>query len=120
MNPDSIGLLTNPHPRGHLVYPYHDESTLVQVLGVYAIAGLKNGEALILVVKEEHITPIERQISSWETRNAEGLHHASNVTYAVAEGMLSTFMINNDADETRFIETFRPMIERAFVAGPRN
>jgi hypothetical protein len=120
MDPNSTALLTNPHPRGHLVYPSSDARALSSAIGSYAIAGLKNSEAVILILKEENIGPVEEQISAWEKHDVEGLHEVSNITYAVAEGMLTTFMIDQRPDEALFEATFRPMIERAFALGARN
>jgi hypothetical protein len=54
MTPDSIETLTNPQPRGHIIYLYTNESQVVKAVCLFANAGLRKDEAVLLVMTEAH------------------------------------------------------------------
>ncbi len=62
MNPHSAAILTNPHPCGHIVYPYTDESLVEHAVGLFASAGIRNGEAVILIMTSDHFEPIRLRL----------------------------------------------------------
>jgi hypothetical protein len=50
MNAASAALLTDPHPCAHIVYPYTDEALVGQAVCLFARAGLRNGEGVVLIL----------------------------------------------------------------------
>lgn len=57
MNPKASALLVDPHPCGHIVYPYTDRNLLAQAVCLYASAGLRKNEAVILITARITIPP---------------------------------------------------------------
>jgi hypothetical protein len=53
MTAQTTALLRNPHPQCHIVYPYADDHSVGEAVGLYAEAGLRNGEAVVLIATRE-------------------------------------------------------------------
>lgn len=122
MTPKCVSILSDPHPCGHIVYPYTDEDHVAHAVALYASAGLKNGEAVILLMTQAHVGPIDHRLRAVGRLNTDHLQRTGQLTYAVAESMLPTFMVDGMPDERRFKAVFGEMIERArsVVAAPQN
>src|SRR5579864_1509239 len=120
MSPNSVAILTNPHPSGHIVYPYTDENLVAQAVALYSTAGLKNGEAVILVMTRAHLGPIDYRLSAVEGFNTDELQRSGHLTYVIAEKIMPAFMVNGMPDEELFKTIFGRMIERAQAVATRN
>ena len=44
MSPKSIAILKEPHPCGHIVYPYTDEQHIVDAVAIFAGSGLEKAK----------------------------------------------------------------------------
>ena len=119
MTPKCVSILSHPHPRGHIVYPYTDEEHVAHAVALYASAGLKNGEAVILLMTRAHLGPIDQRLRSIGRLNTEQLQRTGQLTYAVAEKLLPAFMVNGMPDEDLFKAVFERMIERAQAVAAR-
>lgn len=113
MTPKCVSILSHPHPRGHIVYPYTDEEHVSHAVALYASAGLKDGEAVILLMTRAHMDPIDLRLRAIGHLNTEHLQRSGQLTYAVAEKLLPAFMVNGMPDEDLFKAVFGQMIERA-------
>lgn len=120
MSPKGIALLSSPHPRGHIVYPYLDEEGFARAITLYAGAGLRNGESVILITTRSHAGLIDRRLSDCEGFDTKLLQQTGQLTYAIAERTLTTFMVNGLPDEGLFKETLGKIIERAQSAAPES
>ena len=112
MTPNGIETLTNPHPRGHIVYPYTTESQIAEAVCLFASAGLRKGEAVLLVMTEAHYKPVRDRLEE------EGFSFASMVATGRlicqdAESLLNTFLSDGILNEHRFRTTIGGMIEEA-------
>ena len=58
MTARGASLLANPHPRGHIVYPYTDEGLVGQAVSLFASAGIRDGEGVILIMSADHCESI--------------------------------------------------------------
>jgi hypothetical protein len=112
MNASGIALLTEPHPCGHIVYPYTDEALVTQAVCLYTSAGLRNGEAVILVMSEAHREPITRALEA-EGFNVAELRQLGQLSCLIAEELLRSFMVTGMPDATRFYSIINNLIRQA-------
>lgn len=116
MTPKCVSILSDPHPCGHIVYPYTDEDHVAHAVALYASAGLKNGEAVILLMTRAHVGPIDHRLRVIGHLNTDQLQRSGQLTYAIAEKLLPAFMVNGVPDEELFKAVFGKMIEQAQAA----
>jgi hypothetical protein len=116
MSPKAAAILTNPHPGGHIVYPYTDENLVAQAVCLYASAGLRNGEAVVLITTRSHYAPIDRRLTA-EDFDTEELQRTGQLTYAIAEKLLPVLLVKGMPDEDLFRSIVGRMIERAQKSG---
>ena len=64
MSPKSAAILTDPHPCGHIVYPYTDEAQVADAVCLFASARLQKGEAILLVMTADHCDPIRQGLEA--------------------------------------------------------
>jgi hypothetical protein len=62
MNANAAAILANPHPCGHVVYPYTDENLVSQAVCLFASAGLRDSEGVILIMTADHCEPIKLRL----------------------------------------------------------
>src|ERR1700674_1505490 len=116
MSPKAAAILTNPHPGGHIVYPYTDENLVAQAVCLYASAGLRNGEAVVLITTRSHYAPIDRRLSA-EDFDTEELQRTGQLTYVIAEKLLPVLLVQGMPDADLFRSIVGRMIERAQKSG---
>jgi hypothetical protein len=109
MTPSGIATLTNPHPRGHIVYPYTSESQVAEAVCLFAGAGLRKGDAVLLVMTEAHRQPVRQRLED-EGFPVAKLEASGQLACADAEGLLATFLLDGIIDEQRFKTAIGDMI----------
>ena len=112
MTAQGTAILTDPHPCGHIVYPYTDEKLLAQAVCLFASAGLSNDEGVILIMAADHCDAICRRLESEGFQVAE-LEETGQLQCIVAEELMSTFVVGNTLDERLFRTIARSLVERA-------
>jgi len=110
----AAGILTNPKPRSHIVYPYTEETHLADAVCLFASAGLRKGETVALVMSQAHHRPILKQLAA-EGFDVAGLMQSGQLACEEAEGLLSSFLFDGIIDEYLFKQKFEGMITRAKV-----
>src|ERR1700682_5983446 len=113
MTPNSLSLLTKPS--GHLVYPHTDDAHLAEAVGLFTSAGLRRGEAVILITTAAHCEPIRERLER-EGFNLKELEMTGLLVCEDAEKLLSTFVFDGIVDELRFKARLGRMIEKAKTA----
>lgn len=117
MTPSSIAILTNPHPRGHIVYPYTDENLVGQAVCLFASSGLTKGDAIILIMADSHCDSIVARLAA-EGFDVAGLQKSGQLNCISAEDLLAVFMIDGVLDEHLFKTIVGQLINNAkAVAG---
>jgi hypothetical protein len=101
MNAKSAAILTDPHPYGHIVYPYTDEALVGQAVALFAGAGLRNGEGVILVMTAAHRDSITLRLVT-EGYDVETFQRSGQLVCLLAEDLLADFMDDGVPDEERF------------------
>jgi hypothetical protein len=112
MNAKCAAILTDPHPRSHIVYPYTDEAHVTDAVCLFASAGLRQDEAVGLIMTAEHTAPIEKRLER-EGFNVRDLKLSGQLICEDAEILLRRFMVNGMPDEDLFKNTICPIINRA-------
>jgi hypothetical protein len=111
MNASGASLLANPHPCGHIVYPYTDEGLVGQAVSLFASAGLRDGEGVILIMSADHCESIKLRLQL-EGINAEAYEGWGQLICATAEDLLEKFIPNGVLDERLFKSTIGDLIKR--------
>jgi hypothetical protein len=98
MNAKAAALLTDPHPYGHIVYPYTDEALVSQAVALFAGAGLRNDEGVVLIMTAAHRDSITLRLAN-EGFDIEYLQRKGRLVCILAEDLLSQFMRDGMPDE---------------------
>lgn len=112
MNPSGVETLTNPHPRGHIVYPYSDEAQVTEAICLFASAGLKKGEAVLLIMSETH-RQVAKLLLLEEGFDLQQLESTSQLIFVDAQVLLDQFMFDGIIDEQKFKAAVGGMISQA-------
>lgn len=115
MNATGEAILTQPHPRGHFVYPYTTESQFVDAVCLFAGTGLQNGESAILIMEQSHCEPVRRQLQDNGFKVSE-LESTGRLICESAEELLATFLFDGIIDEYKFKQRVGTLIEKAKTA----
>lgn len=112
MNAKSAAILTNPHPCGHIVYPYTDELLVSEAVSLFAGSGLRNGEGVILIMTKAHCDSITSRLKS-EGFEIEALAKLGRLFCISAEELLSVIMVDEAPDPDIFSTVVGRMITRS-------
>src|SRR5260370_26314680 len=110
MDSKGAAILADPHPCGHIVYPYTDETHVAEAVCLFASAGLRKGEAVVLVMTADTCKPIRRRIEQ-EGFNLKPLERSGQLICEDAGTLLSTFMFAGTIDELVFKTKVGNLIE---------
>jgi hypothetical protein len=110
MTPNALAMLTKPS--GHLVYPHTDAAHLAEAVGLFASAGLRQGDAVILIMSASHCKPIRERLQR-EGYDLQELESNGQLVCASAEELIPTYLMDGIIDEHRFKTNFGAMIEKA-------
>lgn len=98
MNAKAAAILSNPQPCGHIVYPYTDESQVAEAVFLFASAGLRKGESVLLVMTEAHCDPILERIGC-AGFDVDALTTSGQLICEEAGELLSSFLFDGIIDE---------------------
>jgi hypothetical protein len=115
MNAKGTALLIDPHPCGHIVYPYTDEGLVGQAVCLFASSGLRANEGVVLIMSSDHCEPIKLRLRL-EGINVEAYERSGQLICVPTEELLATFMRNGSLDEGLFRSAIRDMIRRVRVS----
>jgi hypothetical protein len=116
MSPKSIAILTDPHPCGHIVYPYTDEKHIVDAVALFAGSGLEKDEAVVIIATEPHCDLIKKRLNS-EGFDIKRLQQTNQFICAVAQDVLARFMREGAPESQLFHSTVGALIEKAEQSG---
>src|SRR5688500_15120271 len=91
MNAQGAAILANPHPCGHIVYPYTDENLVGQAVCLFASAGIRDGEGVILIMTGDHCEPIKLRLRV-EGFDVAAYERSGQLTCVATEELLARFM----------------------------
>ena len=112
MNAKGASLLLNPHPCGHIVYPYTDEGLVGQAVALFASAGLRDNEGVILIMSRDHCESFKLRLQL-EGINPETYERSGQLICVTAEETLAKFMRDDVPDDDLFRSTVGGLIEKS-------
>jgi hypothetical protein len=110
MTPNSLSILAKP--LGHIVYPHTSETHLAEAVGLFASAGLRQGESVILIATAAHRQRIQERLER-EGFDSKELERTGQLTCADAHNLLSTFIFDGIIDELCFKTEIGSIIQKA-------
>jgi hypothetical protein len=113
MNAKAAAILTDPHPYAHIVYPWTDEALVGEAVALFAGAGLRNGEGVVLVMTAAIAIPLPLRLLT-DGFDVETLRRSGQLVCIEAEDLLAQFMRNGVPDE----ESFSAAVDK-LIAGCR-
>jgi len=105
-------------PRCHEVLFYADEAVFVDSFVRFIAAALEAGDVAIVLVTETHRDVLDQRLKAQGLDIDAALREGTYLPLDVAE-TLSTFMINDMPDSSRFVKVRDDLIRRAAKAGKR-
>ena len=112
MNSNGVALLMDPHPCGHIVYPYTDEGLVGQAVCLFASSGLRDGEGVVLIMSRSHREAFRLRLGL-EGLKVESFEDSGQLICVISEELLSTFVVDGTVDEVVFRSTIASLIHRA-------
>src|ERR1700694_1325807 len=112
MNAHGAAILINPHPCAHIVYPYTDEGLVGQAVTLFASAGLRDAEGVILIMSADHCESIKLRLQL-EGIGPEAYERSGQLICVTAEDLLAKFVHDGMLDEGLFKSTIGALIDRA-------
>jgi hypothetical protein len=113
MTPRTLSILAKP--TGHIVYPHNNQAELVKAVCLFTSSGLRNGEAVILIMTPPHWDAIRESLERGGF-NLNELEMRGQLVCKDAETLLSAFLFNGIVDDFRFTTTLGRLIQRARIA----
>jgi hypothetical protein len=114
MTPKTVSLLNDPEPHSHFVYPSSDECLISEAVATFAGAGLRKGEAVILVTTETRRAFIERRLEAGDHKIAL-LEQNGQLAFLEAGKLMSAFLEAGMPDAERFKYAVGAIVEKASV-----
>ena len=111
MNANGASILVNPHPCGHIVYPYTDEALVGQAVALFAAAGLRGGEGVILIMSADHCESIRLRLQL-EGLATDVYERSGQLVCVTAEDLLKKFVPGGVLEEDIFEQTIASLIDR--------
>lgn len=117
MSPKSIAILTEPHPCGHIVYPYTDEKNIVEAVALFAGSGFEQDEAVVIIATEPHCEALKHRLQA-DGFDLKRLQQTNQLICAIAQDVLARFMVDGAPDPELFRVTVAELIEKARKNSP--
>jgi hypothetical protein len=93
--------LAEPLTGDHLVHSYADEASLAEALSIYAGRGLGKGEAVVLVLADDHVAALRRRLEAEGFETAD-LERWGQLRILDAEELLDEFLLHGMPDADLF------------------
>lgn len=104
--------MANPHPCGHIVYPYTDENLVGQAVCLFSSAGIRDGEGVILIMAARNCESIKLRLHV-EGFDVAAYEHSGQVTCVTTEDLLARLVVDGALNEDLFRATLGGLIARA-------
>src|ERR1700720_3183574 len=112
MNANGAAILIDPHPCGHIVYPYTDEGLVGQAVALFASAGLRDGEGVILIMSPNHCEPIKVRLQV-EGIDTEAYERSGQLICVTTDELLAKFITDGVLDGGLFKSTVGGLIDKS-------
>lgn len=119
MTDNSVAMLTDPKPCGHMVFPYSEDEQLLDAVALFAAAGLAKDEAVILVTTEAHKIALCVRLKD-QGFSIRALETTGQLVWADANQLLSSFNFDGILDELVFTTKIGDLINHAAISGGKS
>jgi MEDS: MEthanogen/methylotroph, DcmR Sensory domain len=110
MDPLTAAILANPR-HSHIVYPYADHRRLADAVSFYANCGLVRGDAVILMVTEDHRRAIKKYLEA--DFDVQSLEATGQLSFFDAVERMNSLMVDGKPDPKLFKDGSRELLDRA-------
>ena len=119
MNLSGLETLTNPQPCGHIVYSYTNESELAEAVFIFARAGLRKGEAVLLTMTADHYKPVKVLLED-DGFDTQQLEATGQLVWRGAKILLQKIMIDakSSGGKRRSVRVFGEMVDLIWTSRP--
>ncbi len=112
MNSTGREILSSPDPQSHIVYAYNDDSQLTEAVCLFAAAGIRKIESVLLILSDRHYHSV-REFLEQDGFDLEELESTGHLLFYDARGLLSSFLFDGILDELKFKMVVGALIEKA-------
>jgi hypothetical protein len=117
MNQSGIAILEDPHPCAHIVYPYTSEELITEAVGIFAGAGLRKDESVIIVSTNGHLASFERYLQNTGI-DVPRMKYGGRLVVIDAWQMLGQISVDGMPDIVRFDGVLGPLVPTAKAKSP--
>jgi len=114
MTPKTTSLLTDTQPHCHIVYPSSDEQKIDEAVAVFASAGIRKGEGVILVSTSERRAFIESRLQC-DGHDVKAAEYRGQLTFLEAAPLLAAFTEAGTPNAALFKTAVSGIIEKAGI-----
>ena len=111
-------ILENSKDGSHIAQLYQHDLILCRSVGLYIKAGLKRGEAAVLVSTPDHTAAFCQNLST-DGFDVKALEKSGQLVILDAEATLSSFLVDGEPDRDLFIKVVGGVLEKAGDHYPR-
>jgi hypothetical protein len=106
-------------PCEHLVQFYANDEAFFEVLEGFVLAGIRAGEAIVLIATPEHLAALEQRLCAHEGIDLDALRASDAYIALDAKGTLAQFMFDGWPDDEAFRRVVAELLARATRGGRR-
>jgi hypothetical protein len=110
MDPQTAAILANPR-HSHIVYPHTDHRRLADAVSFYANCGLVRGDAVILMVTDDHRRAIKKYLEA--DFDVQSLEATGQLSFCEAAEVLNAFLVDGNPDPALVKTGIKRHIDRA-------
>jgi hypothetical protein len=114
MTSKTASLLIDPQPHSHIVYPSSDERLISEAVAMFANAGLRKGDAVVLVTTGARRKFIQDRLQD-DGHDIKALQRGGQLAFLDAAALLSAFLGDGMPDAALFKDSLGHIIEQASV-----
>lgn len=118
LQPPGSRFLSDPVPGDHLLQVYRDECQLVDAVALFSAAGLRGGDAVVLVPTPPHVEAVTRRLVG-AGFDVDAARRWGQLTVIDAATLLSRFMRNGLPNKDAFDAIVGETLDKARAAARR-
>jgi DcmR-like sensory protein len=118
LQPPWSGFLSDPRPGDHLLQLYRDDGRLVDVVSLFAGAGLLEGDAVVLVATPPHVHAVTRRLVA-AGFDVDAVRRWGQLSVFDAATLLSRLLRNGRLDGEAFDAIVGATLEKSRAAAGR-
>src|SRR5579871_4881062 len=115
--PGMAGLLADPHPGTHIIYPYSTFSHILGDVSRYVSEGISRGESVVLIITGEHRRLLTDQLLADET-NVSNLENDGRLFFLDAAALIHDMFLGDTPNPAGFNTFVGTIIRQGITSAP--